>query len=245
MQETKFLRVLSRKEVLALAFGAMVGWSWVVLSADWIQAAGTLGAVLAFLVGGLIMLVIGLTYAELASALPFAGGEHVYSQRALGSLASFICTWSIILGYVSVVTFEAVALPTVLGSFIPGLDKVYLWTVAGWDVYLTWVLVGVAGSLGMTILNIRGVRAASFVQIAVVGIILCVGLAFVLGSISLGDTDNLIPFFEDGFSGITLVLAMVTFMFVWFRFVFTRGSPADSRNMWPRSKGKRECGTLR
>ena len=172
MQETKFLRVLSRKEVLALAFGAMVGWSWVVLSADWIQAAGTLGAVLAFLVGGLIMLVIGLTYAELASALPLAGGEHVYSQRALGSLASFICTWSIILGYVSVVTFEAVALPTVLGSFIPGLDKVYLWTVAGWDVYLTWVLVGVAGSLGMTILNIRGVRAASFVQIAVVGIIL-------------------------------------------------------------------------
>ena len=216
MQETKFLRVLSRKEVLALAFGAMVGWSWVVLSADWIQAAGTLGAVLAFLVGGLIMLVIGLTYAELASALPFAGGEHVYSQRALGSLASFICTWSIILGYVSVVTFEAVALPTVLGSFIPGLDKVYLWTVAGWDVYLTWVLVGVVGSLGMTILNIRGVRAASFVQIAVVGIILCVGLAFVLGSISLGDTDNLIPFFEDGFSGITLVLVMVPFMFVGF-----------------------------
>ena len=77
------------------------------------------------------MIVIGLTYAELASALPFAGGEHVYSHRALGSGISFICTWSIILGYVSVVTFEAVALPTVLDSLIPGLDKVFLWTVAG------------------------------------------------------------------------------------------------------------------
>ena len=59
MQETKFVRVLTRREVLALAFGAMVGWSWVVLSADWIKSAGTLGAILAFITGGGIMIVIG------------------------------------------------------------------------------------------------------------------------------------------------------------------------------------------
>ena len=216
MQETRFLRVLTRREVLALAFGAMVGWSWVVLSADWIRSAGTLGAIVAFLVGGGIMIVIGLTYAELASALPFAGGEHVYSHRALGSGASFICTWSIILGYVSVVTFEAVALPTVVDSLIPGLDKIYLWSVAGWDVYLTWVLVGVVGSVGMTVLNLRGVRMAAMLQTFVVGLILVVGLAFILGSVSGGNTKNLEPLFEDGFSGITLVLVMVPFMFVGF-----------------------------
>ena len=216
MQETKFVRVLTRREVLALAFGAMVGWSWVVLSADWIKSAGTLGAILAFITGGGIMIVIGLTYAELASALPFAGGEHVYSQRALGSVASFICTWSIILGYVSVVTFEAVALPTVLDSLIPGLDKIYLWNVAGWDVYLTWVLVGVAGSVGMTVLNVRGVRMAAVLQTVVVGLILLVGLAFILGSVVAGNTSNLEPLFEDGFSGTTLVLVMVPFMFVGF-----------------------------
>ena len=216
MQETKFLRVLSRREVLALAFGAMIGWSWVVLSADWIKSAGTIGAIMAFLGGGVAMTVIGLTYAELASALPFAGGEHVYSERALGSVASFICTWSIILGYVSVVTFEAVALPTVLDSLIPGLDRVYLWSVAGWDVYLTWVLVGVAGSVGMTVLNVRGVRMAAVLQTVVVGLILLVGLAFILGSVVAGNTSNLEPLFEDGFSGITLVLVMVPFMFVGF-----------------------------
>ena len=216
MQETKFLRVLTRREVLALAFGAMVGWSWVVLTADWIKSAGTLGAILAFLAGGGIMTVIGLTYAELAAALPFAGGEHVYSQRALGSVASFICTWSIILGYVSVVTFEAVALPTVLDSLIPGLDKILLWSVAGWDVYLTWVLVGVAGSVGMTVLNVRGVRMAAVLQTVVVGLILIVGLGFILGSVAGGNTNNLEPLFKDGFSGITLVLVMVPFMFVGF-----------------------------
>ena len=194
----------------------MIGWSWVVLSATWIQSAGTVGAITAFIFGGAIMIVIGLTYAELASALPFAGGEHVYSHRALGSGISFICTWSIILGYVSVVTFEAVALPTVLDSLIPGLDKVFLWTVAGWDVYLTWVLVGILGAVLMTYINIRGVSVAAVLQSTVVGVILLVGVVFISGSLLVGDTQNLQPLFQDGISGISLVLAMVPFMFVGF-----------------------------
>lgn len=214
--ETNFIRVLGRKEVLALAFGAMIGWSWVVLSGTWISSAGTLGAILAFLIGGAIMLVIGLTYAELASALPFAGGEHVYAHRALGAGASFICTWAIILGYVSVVTFEAVALPTVLDSLIPGLDKVFLWQIAGWDVYLSWVLTGVAGSVLMTILNIRGVSMAALVQSVVVLAILIVGLLFVSGALFTGDITNMQPLMKDGVSGIALVLVMVPFMFVGF-----------------------------
>ncbi len=80
--KTQFLRVLGRREVLALAFGAMIGWSWVVLSGTWISSAGTLGAIVAFFIGGAAILLIGLTYAELASALPFAGGELAYSKRA-------------------------------------------------------------------------------------------------------------------------------------------------------------------
>ena len=215
-KEPNFLRVLGRRDALALAFGAMIGWSWVVLSGTWIESAGSIGAITAFLLGGGIMLVIGLTYAELASALPFAGGEHVYSHRALGAGFSFICTWAIILGYVSVVTFEAVAFPTVLDSLIPGLDKFFLWQIAGWDVYLSWVLVGVAGAVAMTVLNIRGVRMAAIVQSAVVIVILLVGGLFVAGSLVVGDTANMEPFFVDGLSGVTLVLVMVPFMFVGF-----------------------------
>ena len=197
-KEPNFLRVLGRRDALALAFGAMIGWSWVVLSGTWIESAGSIGAITAFLLGGGIMLVIGLTYAELASALPFAGGEHVYSHRALGAGFSFICTWAIILGYVSVVTFEAVAFPTVLDSLIPGLDKFFLWQIAGWDVYLSWVLVGVAGAVAMTVLNIRGVRMAAIVQSAVVIVILLVGGLFVAGSLVVGDTANMEPLFVDG-----------------------------------------------
>ena len=215
-QKSSFLRVLGRRDVIALAFGAMIGWSWVVLTGTWITSAGTLGAILAFLVGGGAIAIVGLTYAELASALPYAGGEHVYSQRALGNTASFICTWAIILGYVSVIAFEAVALPTVLSSLVPGLEQGYMWTIAGWDVYFTWVLVGIAGAVVMTTLNIIGVKTVAIVQTIVVSLILLVGASFIGGSFITGSPANLQPLFIDGISGITLVLVMVPFMFVGF-----------------------------
>jgi APA family basic amino acid/polyamine antiporter len=215
-QKSSFLRVLGRRDVIALAFGAMIGWSWVVLTGTWISSAGTLGAITAFLVGGGAIAIVGLTYAELASALPYAGGEHVYSQRALGNAASFICTWAIILGYVSVIAFEAVALPTVLSSLVPGLERGYLWTIAGWDVHFTWVLVGVAGAVVMTTLNIIGVKTVAVVQTIVVSLILLVGASFIGGSLVAGSPANLQPLFTDGVSGITLVLVMVPFMFVGF-----------------------------
>ncbi len=38
-------RILGRRDVLAIAFEAMVGWSWVVLAAQMIVRAGALGSV--------------------------------------------------------------------------------------------------------------------------------------------------------------------------------------------------------
>src|SRR5699024_3042331 len=117
--EQRFLKTLGNRAVLALAFGAMIGWGWVVTTGLWISEAGSDGAILACIVGGLLVVLVGLTYSELASALPLAGGELIYSFKAMGRVAAFITTWAIILGYVSVVAFEAVALPTVFEYLIP------------------------------------------------------------------------------------------------------------------------------
>ena len=72
---SELTRVLARKDVLALAFGAMVGWGWIVMTGNWIQSAGSMGAILAFLIGGVAIVLVGLTYAELASAMPQVGGS--------------------------------------------------------------------------------------------------------------------------------------------------------------------------
>ena len=216
MADGHFIRVIRRREVLALAFGAMIGWSWVALTGTWIDMAGSLGAMLAFAIGGVVVIFVGLTYAELASAMPQAGGEHVYSHRALGATASFICTWAILLGYVSVVAFEAVALPTVADYLVPGFSRGYLWTVAGWDVQVTWVLVGVVAAVVMTGINIIGIKTAAKLQLLVTTLVLVVGVLLIGGAGIAGSAENMQPLFDNGPKGVLSVLVMVPFMFVGF-----------------------------
>ncbi|PID60160.1 MAG: amino acid permease [Gammaproteobacteria bacterium] len=216
MKEGKFERVLDNKEVLALAFGAMIGWGWVVLAGSWVDSAGAFGAMLAFAIGGVAIVLIGLTYAELASAMPLTGGEHIYSHRAFGMGGSFLCTWAIILGYISVVAFEAVALPTVVEELFPNYKVGLLWNVAGWDVYLSWAMVGIIGALVMTWINIRGIKSSAFLQKVVTLMILLVGIMLITGSLFNGESAKMQPLFADGTKGVLAVLIMTPFLFVGF-----------------------------
>lgn len=216
LREGQFIRVLGRRDALALAFGAIVGWSWVLLTGQWVLTAGSVGALLAFSIGGLAMLFIGLIYAELAAAMPQAGGEHVYSYRALGYGASFVCTWALILAYVTVVAFEAVALATALEYLAPELEAGRLWTVAGEDVHLSWLLISVVAALVMIVVNVIGVKPAAMLQTIVTVAILSAGMMFVGGFMTAGSTENLTPLFVDGAGGVMKVLIMVPMMFIGF-----------------------------
>ncbi|WLD27881.1 putative amino acid permease YhdG [Clostridioides difficile] len=213
---SKFDKVLNKRDVFVLAFGAMIGWGWVVLSGEWIQRAGTLGAIIAFGIGGVMVLFVGQVYAELTSSMPKCGGEQVFSYRALGRNASFVCTWAIILGYVSVIAFEAVALPTVLQYIFPGYIKGFLYEVAGFDVYFTWVIVGVLSSIVISVVNYFGVKTAAFLQGILTVMITLIGLALMFGSFTHGDLGNAQPLFKDGITGILTVAVMTPFMYVGF-----------------------------
>ncbi len=240
-----FAKVLGTKEVLALAFGAMIGWGWIVLTGDWIQSAGSFGAIIAMALGSIIIIFIGLAYAELASAMPQEGGAQIFTYRALGHSASFLCTWSLILGYVSVVAFEAVALPTVLDNLIPNYQVIRLWNVAGWDVYLTWALVGMAGTALVVALNYFGIQGASAFQTMVTLVIVIVGAAFVLASGINGSESNLMPHFNTTpienspfnpmLAGMLPVIMMVPFMFVGFDVI---PQTASEINLPPKSIGR-------
>ncbi|WP_199431490.1 APC family permease [Qaidamihabitans albus] len=211
-----FVRVLGRRDVIAIAFGAMIGFGWVVLTGDFLTDAGSLGAALAFVIGGIVVALVGLTYAELVSAMPAVGGEHNYALRALGARPAFITSWTLVLGYVSVVAFEAVALPQTLLYLAPDLPAGRLWSIAGYDVYATWVAVGVAGALVITALNYVGVRPAAVFQTIVVLFLLVIGVLLTAGSAVGGSAANLEPLFSGGTSGILLVVVATPFLFVGF-----------------------------
>ncbi|WP_062515449.1 APC family permease [Halobacillus sp. KGW1] len=216
MEDKKLKKVLSSFDLLFLALGAMLGWGWVVLSGTWITSAGSLGAVIAFIIGGFLVICVGLNYAELASAMPKVGGEHEYVHRALGKKASFVASWAITLGYISVATFEAVALPTVIDYLLPDYQAGYLWTIAGWDVHLNWVLIGSLGAVIITAINFIGLKQAAVLQTVFTLMIVAVGLVLIFGSAAYGEPSNLSPLFEGGAGGIMTVLVMVPFLFVGF-----------------------------
>lgn len=216
MEEKNFDRVLSKKDVLALAFGAMIGWGWVILVGGWIQKAGTLGAMSAFVLGGIMVVFVGLVYAELTAAMPECGGANIFSRRALGKNASFVCTWALILGYVGVVAFEACALPNVVEYLFPGFLKGYMYTVAGFDIYASWVAVGVISSIIITGINYFGAKPAAVLQSVLTVAIAVVGIALMCGSVFTGTVESTKPFFIDGMTGIMGVAIATPFMYVGF-----------------------------
>lgn len=235
MGEQKFLKTLGNRDVLALSFGAMIGWGWVVTTGLWITEAGSLGAILAFIIGGIVVTFVGLTYAELASAIPLAGGEHTYSFMAMGRVASFVTTWAIVLGYVSVVAFEAVALPTVFEYLIPNYSQGYLYTIAGWDVTITWAAVGMIGSVLIAAINYRGIKFSTAITFILTLLIIIAGILLITGSSISGNTANMQPLFESGMAGLLTVIIMTPFMFVGFDVI---PQAAEEIDLPPRQIGK-------
>ena len=213
-RDSIFNKAMGRLDALFVGFGAMIGFGWIVLAGGWIEQAGTVGALLAFVGGGVIMAFVGVVYSELVAAMPLAGGEHNYLMRSMGPKIAMIGSWCIVGGYITVVMFEAVAVPKTALYLFPDLNKVYLWTVAGFDVYLTWALVGVITAVVLTYINIRGVKVASLVQTFVVSFLLIVGLLLVFGSFTGGEMEYVEPLYSGGFSGFVTVLVAVPFLFV-------------------------------
>lgn len=190
-KQSDFDKVFSSWDILVIAFGAMIGWGWVVSSGGWIEQGGVIGAALGFVLGGIMIFFIGLTYAELTAAMPQCGGEHVFSHRAMGSTGSFICTWAIILGYVSVACFEACAFPTIITYLWPGFLKGYLYTVAGFDIYASWLAVAILISIFITVINIIGAKTAAILQTILTVIIGGAGILLIVASLINGSVDNL------------------------------------------------------
>ena len=190
-KKSDFDKVFSAWDILVIAFGAMIGWGWVVSSGGWIETGGVVGAALGFALGGVMIFFVGLAYAELTAAMPQCGGEHVFSHRAMGPNGSFICTWGIILGYVGVACFEACAFPTILTYLWPGFLKGYLYTVAGFDIYASWLTVAIILAFLIMVINILGAKTAAILQTILTIIIGGAGILLIVASVFNGSVDNL------------------------------------------------------
>src|SRR5690348_6547695 len=89
------IRGLSLVAAIAIVVGAMIGQSVFLVASDMSREVGSLSKVLvAWVIGGAIVLAGALSYGELGAAMPEAGGDYIYISRGLSPLCGFLYGWA-------------------------------------------------------------------------------------------------------------------------------------------------------
>jgi amino acid transporter len=209
---------LKLRQLFTLSLGTIIGVGWITVLGSWLTEAGSLGAVIAFLAGGLLMALIGLCYAEVASMYPVSGGEVAYAYEIFGIKTSFAAGWFLALSYISTVGFEAVSMGWILSAIAPQLEGPVLYRVLGDGVHLGSLLLGLGGMAIITLVNYRGAKStATFQDVMTYGLV-AISLIFITAGIFGGDRANLEPLFVErsggwAWTGILAVLATTPFWF--------------------------------
>ncbi len=161
---------------LFVVAASMIGAGVLTTSGYTLQATGNPAAVLAlWAVGGLMALCGALTIAELATALPHAGGDYIFVREGFGRGAGFVAGWAtFVVGFCGPTAVIAITAATHLtGPFnLPG------WVVPAGATLLI-AAVTLAHCLGQT----ESGRFQVAVTVVTVGVLLAVGA----GGILFGD----------------------------------------------------------
>ena len=117
--------------LLFASLGGIIGSGWLFGPLNAAKDAGP-ASLLAWVIGGVAVLLLSFVYAELATAFPRAGAVISFPKLSHGNLVATIMSFVVFLGYVSVPPAEAAAVITYAENYIPGLvGKSGVLTIAG------------------------------------------------------------------------------------------------------------------
>ena len=201
---------LTSLEYFAFGFGSMVGVGWVVLMDDWMGRGGPGGGILAFLLGGLALLPIALTYGRMARVVQDAGAEVAYTEGVFPPSLSYAAGWVMVLAYLIVCPWEAVAIGNLLARALPAVNQLPLYGVGGKVIYLPRLLAGLALVALIGTLNYRGMQLSSRLQKLTTFGMLAIFLGFTALGLAWGHAANLQPLFaHPGLAGAGLSILMM------------------------------------
>ncbi len=170
--DTEFTRGLGLFDSTMMVAGSMIGSGIFIVSAEMSRQVGSPAWLLvAWLVTGLLTVMGALSYGELASMMPRAGGQYVYLREAFSPLWGFLYGWTL---FMVIQTGTIAAVVVGFGRFLG-----VLWPAIAEDRYLippihissgyaislsTAQLVGVLLIVLLTWTNTRGLRYGKLIQ---------------------------------------------------------------------------------
>ncbi|HEV7756975.1 MAG TPA: APC family permease [Mycobacteriales bacterium] len=152
--EHRLRRDVSRIGLLFISLGSIIGSGWLFGALTAATLAGP-AALISWLLGGAVMILLALVHAELGGMFPVAGGSARFPQYAFGALAGFAGGWFAFLGAVTTAPIEVEAGLQYATNYLPGLTR-----TAGATPVLTPTGYAAAAALMLlfSIVNVLGVR---------------------------------------------------------------------------------------
>jgi basic amino acid/polyamine antiporter, APA family len=193
-------------QLVAMGAAGIIGTSWIY----------TNGEIFGLAIATLLASFIAMSYAELASKFPRAGGEIVYRYVAFDRTISFVGGWLLIGAYVSSLAFYVTASGTLLSQLFPSLETIPVYSIAGTEVYLPMLLVDAALAILVCVVNCYGTGLGAGTQLVFFCLMLAIGAVLVVVGFAAGSPSNFWPPYEPGsdcaFSTLRFVLPAMTFL---------------------------------
>lgn len=164
----RFHRSLSLWDGILIVAGSMIGSGIFIVSADMVRNVGSAGwLVLIWVITGLMTVFAAISYGELSSMFPRAGGQYVFLKESYNRLTGFLYGWSFF-SVIQTGTIAAVgvAFSKFAGYFIPSLkmiDENILFQLGGFKLYPA-QLVSILLILFLTWVNTRGIKEGKWIQ---------------------------------------------------------------------------------
>lgn len=197
---TTLKKGISLVSLFAILTSSMIGMAWATLTAVLLGLAGP-AIMLSISMAALFCIVIGLCYAELCGALPYAGGEYIYTNRALGKFWGFATGWFLLLAYGTMMPAEVIIISQIINTVLPSSSL---------------ILTGIIVAILFGALNIVGIKFSAWAQL-LLSVLLFVGLGvFIVSGVSSIRVENLTPFFSEGFGGMVVVIPLMMLAFMGF-----------------------------
>jgi APA family basic amino acid/polyamine antiporter len=167
-----FVRAIGLFDGTMIVVGSMIGSGIFIVSADIARQTGSSGGLLlTWVITGVLTVAAALSYGELASLFPEAGGQYVYLREAYSPLWGFLYGWTLFL-VIQTGTIAAVAIgfSRYLGVLLPAISPT-VWIVppvalgSKFAISLSvQQLVAILMTVFLTFLNTLGVRLGKLTQ---------------------------------------------------------------------------------
>ncbi len=121
-------RAMSTRHLVMLSLGGAIGTGLFLGSGEVIAQTGPIGAILAYLLGGLIAYMVMLCLGELAVHLPESGAFGSYAHRFIGPATGYMITWLYWLTWTATLGTEFTAAALLMQEWFPTVS-VWIWTL--------------------------------------------------------------------------------------------------------------------